>query len=820
MPRLRFRTFAKGLWLMGARDQVPAGALRRAQGLTAVKDGPMRSRWGLTRLFSLAAHSLFRFENARYAGVGGGFYRDGVLINTQLTGAHLAFVTQPPQFDKPDYLFVAGGGGGIAPGFSVPFSQLFKVASDGTTSLWGIYAPSDGFTAQTLPANSNVLDTLDNTNVWSPANCTIFYEPTILQDGTASMKQFVLPSVIGTATRALAADLTVYPDTTPSSGQDTIQLWVRVDNPSNLTQLQLQFDVGLGDFSSDYYTRTITVEDIPPSTQLSEQTVGVGSPGVLPPGFVFGPDGQPGIWITSNSGEGENTVFTPLDISNIPGINTGQTTVTTALGAWVLLRIPKDAFQRSGTSAATWANVAAVRFSAQTNANGPIIVYWDRLSLVGATGMLGPYRYRVTFRNTTTGSRSNPNPTDVTVGNVQRQPVLLQNLPVSTDPQVDVKEIWRTVGGGAVMFKAAEIANSSVTFTDTVSDFLGFNGPLDSSTLLSEQLQFDNARPSDTFDDAFGPIGGQMLWTRDATPGQRGRMFFSPVGRPESLLGFVDVTRDGDTTQKGVVWNGIAYVFTTGGIFRVTGGGSTFLPQQITGAPGTIAPFSVTPTPYGIMYLANDGVRSFDGVYSRLLAFEPIGNVFRGEALENVPPIQNNILVRGAFQNDEYVVSDTSTTMAVNLRDLTWREIGVGIRALYAEKETGLLLGTWTAQSKVVIVEAEGVTADDTDPIFVQFQTPHALVDVANVGVVQRLYLDLDTDGQPVSPVIIYDDDTEEALPSCQTTARETVEYAINRSARMVGVRLQAFLAARITVYGVEVDVYVPGVDSQKLGVS
>src|SRR5438477_3177624 len=131
MPRLRIRDWNGGLFVSSAREDSPPGTLRRARGIHQVRTRSARSRAGSTKLFDLAAHSLYRFATHRFAGVGTDLYRDGVPLGLALNGKRLAFVAIPPTAGKPDALFVSGGG------------RLLKVIGS-TVTDWGIEKPAFG----------------------------------------------------------------------------------------------------------------------------------------------------------------------------------------------------------------------------------------------------------------------------------------------------------------------------------------------------------------------------------------------------------------------------------------------------------------------------------------------------------------------------------------------------------------------------------------------------------------------------------------------------------------------------------------------------
>lgn len=415
----------------------------------------------------------------------------------------------------------------------------------------------------------------------------------------------------------------------------------------------------------------------------------------------------------------------------------------------------------------------------------------------GAGVLNGDYSYRVTFLNATTGSRSNGNPTAATIAGLTNRQVRLTGVPVSTDAQVTRREIWRTVGNGTLWFKCGEVADNTTTiFDDNVADL----------DLGSTELPDDNDPPSASFQTAAGPYGGRMLWARDTEPGARGRLYYSPVGRPESVEGFIEVTNDDDPTQTIVVWSGSAWVVTEGRIFQVLGTGP-MTSRPMAGAPGTSSPASVVASPYGLLYQGRDGIRVFTGVESRLVGYEALRPIFTGESAEGVPPL--GPIVAAAVHRDEGWLSDGVTTLILNLNTMAWRRFGVGVSALYSEPDTGQLLGA--TSSRVLSVELDGTTDDAGSALAFEAETPAARIDESSYGVAQRLYVDAETSGQSVTPTLLVDDQPT-VLPPFAVTSRQTVEYALTTPGRRFAVRLTAQPTAPIEVFSIRLDVYVPSI--------
>lgn len=424
----------------------------------------------------------------------------------------------------------------------------------------------------------------------------------------------------------------------------------------------------------------------------------------------------------------------------------------------------------------------------------------------GGAGSLaaGTYQYMVVFRNSTTGSVSNSNPTaaSVTVG-ASRQ-VSLTSIPVSSDTQVDSRQIYRTTAGGTVFFFLATIANNTATtYTDTGG-----------TALSATQLQTDNLQPGEgisgvIYGDAVGPFLGRMWWTRRSV--LPANIYYSPIGRPESVAGFVTVSTTDEAAVKLVIWNGL-WVFTTRTIRQIVS--PTAQPLEVRGAPGisneSTGRFFVQPTPRGIIYLAADGPRIFDGSTSHLLSPQALGLYFRDATLTPEIPAGSGFL-ESTFAREEYILSNTSTAIAFNTREQTWRDLGIAARGLTYDHNTDTLyVATFGGSGKILKFEQDAETDDDGDSIPFEVEFPHSRVGSVTRGLVQFIRLDIDTEQRDVTPAILLDGTTT-SLTAISTNGRATVEIPVLKIGRVIGLRLTgADAAGQITLYGATVEVYVP----------
>ena len=412
----------------------------------------------------------------------------------------------------------------------------------------------------------------------------------------------------------------------------------------------------------------------------------------------------------------------------------------------------------------------------------------------GSVGPLtGTYKYHITFLNTATGSRSNSNPNSQSVTLAARQG-FLSGIPLSADSQVNAREVWRTVAGGEVFFRAAIITNNvATTFTDTVTD----------ANLETLELQFDNIPPFAEFDDAVGPYLGRMWWTRRITGGEEGRIYYSPNDRAEVVQGFIEASTPDDPMQKIVVWAETLWGFSENHVYRILGSGEPFIAREVWGSPGTTKPYTIVPTPVGIIYDSNDGVRLFNGSTSRLVGSEAVGTLFVGESSENLTAFEG---VVAEYGRSEYVISDLTQTLALDVNRESWRDVGLGLNTLYYEVDIDKFLVA--KNLSISTFDDENVVGDDGVAITFEVETASAMIDLTQEGLVKFIEIEYNTNGQSLTPQLILDGTTY-PYPALVSSVRTRTEIPIERSGRVVSVRLTGNLLNEVEIFKVTLAAHV-----------
>lgn len=401
----------------------------------------------------------------------------------------------------------------------------------------------------------------------------------------------------------------------------------------------------------------------------------------------------------------------------------------------------------------------------------------------------GFYRYQITYYCSATGHRSNGNGTDVTTttggGN---NTVNLTAMPGTDMGQVDFIEIWRSVASGNILFYLTAVPNpgggNTASYTDANAD----------STLTSVELPTDNLPPYSWFSACAGPFNASMFWITRTEPGQRGRVYYSPVGRPEAVEGFLNITNDSDPLQAIVSWAGRLGVISQSRVFEITGD-NPYTFREVSGVPGSNAPYTVSLTPYGVLYEAADGVRVCDGNLSPLAYPDAVAPIFRGESRGALTSFSGVVAI---YARGEYFISDTAQTLALNLEKGTWRDLGVGCNALAYDPENDVLAAT--ISDSILALETEGTTQDASTPIPISWEPAHAAFDAEAAQFIDRLVIDASTSGVSLTPTLLLDNSSQ-ALAPFSNAARGYVEYDVSRVATRAGLRITGSATAAVELF-------------------
>jgi len=372
----------------------------------------------------------------------------------------------------------------------------------------------------------------------------------------------------------------------------------------------------------------------------------------------------------------------------------------------------------------------------------------------------------------------------------------LTNIPASEDAQVSHVEIWRTAGGGSSYLYLTALASGTTTYTDNTSD----------DELLSTELPTDNAKPYTWFDDCFGPYNASMFWITRTQAGERGRVYYSPVGRAEAMDGFIEVATDDLPLQKGVMWKDTPFVFGEAGVYQIAGT-NPYFSRRMGGVPGTTKPHTVIETPIGIMYEAQDAVRVFNGSSSAKASKENIQLLFRGQSAGALSSFDG---VVACYGRGEYLISDETQLIACDVGRGTWRDIGdLAAKSLHYAEDADII-GAGTNADGIYDLEKEGETDDNSNDINIDLETNHIRIGDDKGGLVKQILVDHqsgDASGETLT-VYLEHDGSETNLGTISQFNRGVDVLHVNRMCNEFGIRITGAVDDWVKIYRVSAEVY------------
>ena len=272
---------------------------------------------------------------------------------------------------------------------------------------------------------------------------------------------------------------------------DYLHLSLYLSSAANLTEGQLQIDVGDGTFQSNYYYVAVRPNDLTPIFGGGQSQLTAAQVIAQRAAIEAGQQQMATQNLLSKLGNGADS-FVGVD----EALNTASTFSSLQLaaqpaGVWTELWIPLRVFTRVGNDhSLSLLNASSIRLSVTVTGTTSVAIssLW-----VGANGFQpdvgpqgSPYYYRVRPRSKVTGTRGNPSPATRYGANPRRQAVTVVLPSAAYDSQIDTWDVFR-YGGTLTSWRYVGSANSSSsTFTDNFYD---------TDALGGESLDFDNYEP-------------------------------------------------------------------------------------------------------------------------------------------------------------------------------------------------------------------------------------------------------------------------------------------------------------------------------------
>jgi hypothetical protein len=285
--------------------------------------------------------------------------------------------------------------------------------------------------------------------------------------GTAVVDNYVTAGVAANTTATitvsgLTLSLMLFGNGVVTQGGDYIAAGLFVDNPNNLQELRVMFDVTDGTFTQSYFYKVAAPSEIQTSVDGTVDPTEAVSDQVFADTLQLYGEGALGAEQLASGSNNWSSFLSQL--SQFAGVGNAD-------------------FNDPNYN---WANIKAIRIQIVTNNNGGVNIGVNNLLAVGGAGpdSFGgvSYDWVYTYYNAVTGMQSNPCMfmADQTVGvnppyNTtrllpRRAPVLLTLVP-STDPQVTDIIVYRRGGTLSANFlQVKRIPAASTSYLDTAAD--------------------------------------------------------------------------------------------------------------------------------------------------------------------------------------------------------------------------------------------------------------------------------------------------------------------------------------------------------------
>lgn len=219
----------------------------------------------------------------------------------------------------------------------------------------------------------------------------------------------------------------------------------------------------------------------------------------------------------------------------------------------------------------------------------------------GGAGNLdaGDYIAVVTFYNSTTGAESDPSDVSATLTLGASKEINWTNIPVSTNPQVDSRRLYRTlVDQQGVYYLVDEISdNFTTTYTDNVIE-----------TALGVDASFDNGLPPTGL--YYNATWQERLWATDETD-----LFYSELTLPESFsaFSFLQISPDDGHKIKGILPFGDKLIVGKTNKTYIVSGVDRFEVQSLSNAHGVFSHHSMKATEGSAYWFGGDNFYRSDG---------------------------------------------------------------------------------------------------------------------------------------------------------------------------------------------------------------
>lgn len=501
-----------GVMLAVPGDRIPAGTYRKLLNMTAFRDGYIENRRGSSLLdatdLGSAVHSQARMLSQsniyNYQGASTSLFRDFSSIQTGYSGNGLVMSDYKINDARLPHMIV--------------FDSSRRDKDNGTTvQNFGIAGPLIAAVFDTGTDIDKTIDLFEYANdaaiqaAYTLSSMTAATDSTDPQQGSFSGAFTVAAGTTGNATLTSSLDLENFASVA-SDQSDRIHFWLKIDKPQNVVDIKIMFDVdpSTNDFTKNYYVKAIGPQS--PTLSADEEYDGSLDTGATDQELREFMVNRLSDWVESVFNQYQGTTIPTPSGSTLPrvvvdlGIWTpkkirsmdrqklidayvlvfGEDQLPAALrdrpldidlgqSVWKEFFVSKAEFDRVGTHANDWGNVAAFRIEVQTNSGSAVTMNIDDVRLTSVR-LQGTYQWAYRYRNNVTNIVSPFSPliedNSTTIGATGSADITVVN---PTDQQVTHIDLYRQGGlvpGTFGFVKSVEVSayTGTATITDDVRD--------------------------------------------------------------------------------------------------------------------------------------------------------------------------------------------------------------------------------------------------------------------------------------------------------------------------------------------------------------
>lgn len=629
---------------------------------------------------------------------------------------------------------------------------------------------------------------------------------------------------------------------------DRFRIWLYASQPSNISEITVAIDVNGGDFTQDYYFCTMPgpggsgrspMSDVAEAWSQVEMRRALDGSGLA--------KDNPALLNTLNQLQDSTDELRSAALEQgLPTLREAAVNDT-------------PAFVRVGnTSGKDWSTAAAIRI--QVKVLAATEVNFDAFDVIGGidSSIEGDVEYFITF-DTDDSHESNAGPTSGPI-HLDKQFATLTDIPVSDDPQVTKRRVYRKGGSLNGSYRVGTINdNTSTTFPAD-----GQRELTDEQAQSLNELMPTDHDPAPAAKGLIGPYFGKLIaYNTEAKPG---RYFWTDAARPWYWPGSDD-DGEGNWEDCGEESEDLYFVshrkkmiifYKRRSIWRLEGDPKLNDPERTNCNIGVLGPTGACNGGAVDYFASAEGIYSFNGDVEKKIS-PKVDPIFKGDFAilshnadgtpnVTIPPMNQDYKFRSVleFANGKLYFSYPSSfstecdiALVCDLETLRWSQLkldpgnngAAGFSAIYYEGQDRALLGAvsvsadWepneTGDAAAAVYSLGERKTDDGNAIPLVWHSRYNDMDLPdNVKVCEDLVIDYqtgDNEGSSGLTLSVYLDNGQTAIAvgtlNSQVRAapvfRLRTGQDVGLRCRNIAVRIEGNATTECIVYGVYVHYYV-----------